>query len=340
MGFWQGLNEGLGVVREEKARKKEFDARQQEIQTERDIRRQEREQDYSRQKEMFTLQQNASRQDALYAVYLKRQQEKAAAVALRGKANTFIGRLGESNDPRVSALMSDPATAAQLEDTVQEIERKRAESGVDMPPLQGKVLLDLLTVQVPETGQVKAVDIDLEEINTADLSNTDEFFRLNYELTRPVTPSVSASINPKAYFIPNPKTLEEGRVLFDDLVLQQANAYRETVANDPNKAADIDSMLKEYATEGSAGRTKLRAMFGPAAAETLLASSDNPYLSSVQQDPQLAPFVNQASANIEQQQLRAIVDNPGTPPDQRQEAIDLLKTRHGIAYAGANVNGR
>lgn len=337
MGFWQGLNEGLGVIREDKARKRELEARQQEIETERGIRKQEREQDWQRQIEMFKMQQSQGFQEALYSQYAKRQEALREVDSLKGKANTFLSRIGDIDDPRVAQLASNPVIAAQLEDTYQKIQIDLAGKGVGPVPLEGLTLLDALTVQGSQ-GQVLTVDITPDDI--AAVTSQEDFFKTLFELSQPVVPTVSASFKPEVYFVPDPKRLEEGRSLFDQLVLEQANTYLEQNAGDANVDAEIRPLIEDYAKEGSAAKSKLRSMFGVTAAATLLETSDNPYLSGIQKDPQLAPFVAQAYSVSEQQNLKAIVDNPGTPPDQRQEAMDLLKTRHNIDYGGVNLNGR
>jgi hypothetical protein len=337
MGFWQGLNEGLGVIREEKARKRELEARQQEIETERGIRKQEREQDWQRQIEMFKMQQTQGFQEALYSQYAKRQEALREVENLKGKANTFLSRIGDIDDPRVAQLASNPVVAAQLEDTYQKIQSDLSGKGIDPVPLEGQTLLDALTVQGSQ-GQVLPVDISPEDI--AAVTSQEDFFKTLFELSQPVVPTVSASFKPEVYFVPDPKNLQEGRNLFDQLVLEQANAYLEQNAGDANVDAEIRPLIEDYAKEGSAAKTKLRSMFGVTAAATLLETSGNPYLSGIQKDPQLAPFLAQAYTVSEQQNLKAIVDNPGTPPDQRQDAIDLLKTRHNIDYGKVNLNGR
>lgn len=333
MGFWQGLNQGLDVVRQEKARKQELDARQQEIQDERAIRAKEREDDrkYAREDRMFQLVE--SRRDALLGVFAKREADKAAAKALTGKASLFLGRLEGSTDPRVSALATDPATAAALEDKVKEIETARAKAGIDLPPLQGEVLLDLLTVQVPETGQVKPVNVDIEDLMSMDLTDRTQYEKLMIDLSKPTT-GVYADISPEAFRIPDPERLKEGRALFDQEVLRLANASLRESAGNVDMSADLQNKIAGYGKEGSAERFALQEQFGAAAAANILTMESNPYIQDISKDAQLAPFVGQAYTIIEQQKLKDIVDNPATPDDQRQEAIDLLKTRHGVDYGG------
>jgi hypothetical protein len=333
MGFWQGINQGLIVAKEEKARKRELDARQQEIETERDIRKQERAEDRKFAQEDFTTRLTESRRDALLTVFAKREADRAAVQALSGKANLFLGRLEGSMDPRVAALANDPATAAALEDKALAIETARAEKGIELPPLQGEILLDLLTVQVSETGQVKPVDVDIEDLMSMDLTDRTQYEKLMIDLSRPTT-GVYADISPEAFRIPDPKRLEEGRALFDQEVLRAANAYLTENAGDASVDAKMRPLIEGYAKAGSAERFALQEQFGAAAAANILSMENNPYVQDISKDPQLAPFVGQAFVNIEQQKLKAIVDNPATPADQRQEAIDLLKTRHGVDYGG------
>lgn len=333
MGFWQGLNQGLGVVQEEKARKRELETRQQEIETERDIRKQEREEDRKFAREDYMTGLIESRRDALIGVFAQKQAEKAAAQALTGKANLFLGRLEGSMDPRVAALANDPATAAALEDRAIAIETARAEKGIELPPLQGEILLDLLTVQVSDTGQVKPVDVDIEDLMSMDLTDRTQYEKLMIDLSRPTT-RVYADISPEAFRIPDPKRLEEGRKLFDMEVLRAANAYLTENAGDASIDEKMRPLIEGYAKEGSAERFALQEQFGAAAAANILTMENNPYVQDISKDWQLAPFVGQAYTNIEQQNLKTIVDNPATPADQRQEAIDLLKTRHGVDYGG------
>jgi len=333
MGFWQGLNQGLGVVQEEKARKRELEARQQEIQDDRAIRAKEREDDRKFAREDYMFQLGESRRDALLTVFAKREADRAASQALTGKANLFLGRLEGSMDPRVAALATDPATAAALEDKAIAIETARAEKGIDLPPLQGEILLDLLTVQVSETGQVKPVDVDIEDLMSMDLTDRTQYEKLMIDLSRPTT-GVYADISPEAFRIPDPKRLEEGRALFDQEVLRAANAYLTENAGDASVDEKMRPLIEGYAKAGSAERFALQEQFGAVAAANILSMENNPYVQDISKDPQLAPFVGQAFVNIEQQKLKAIVDNPATPADQRQEAIDLLKTRHGVDYGG------
>lgn len=325
MGFWQGLNEGITEVMAQRERKRELEARRQEVLEEREYRSREAEAERAARREDFMLQLQESRRDNLLTVFAKREQEKAEAAALRGKAQALFDRLGEVDDPRVAALAEDPRTAAELEDKIREIEKARAENDLDLPPLQGQVLLDLLVVQNPETGSVGAVDITLDDLLEMDMSNRSAYEQTALALATP-QPRVDATISPEAYRTPDPKRLEEGREFFNQEILRLANERlaaleANAVDADGNKmpvpeADEIRSMLSGFATEGSAERFALMDMFGPQAFANL-ATTDNRYIQNLEQDPQLSRYSTQYK-------LQVIISDPEATDEEKARAQELL----------------
>jgi hypothetical protein len=308
MGFWQGLNEGFTYTMEQKARKKE---REEEIA----LRKQEREEARAEAREMFMLQTTESRRDNLLGLFAKREQEKAAAGALTGQAQSFFSRLEGVDDPRVEALMASPAVAAELEATVREIEVERAKSDLDLPPLRGEVLLDLLTVKAPD-GSVRPVSFGLDEILEMDLSDRGSYERTMLELGSP-EPRPYATVNPEAYRKVDPKVLEEGRKVFDQEVIRLARGMQAAVGEDATEFAEIEGLLTGYNEEGSAARVALQDMFGMQAFENL-AKSDNPYIQNIEQDPQLSRFSAVAKLNM-------ILSDPKATPEEKARAEALLR---------------
>lgn len=282
MGFWQGLNAGLTAVQEEKTRKKE---RQEEL----DLRKTERDEQRAYEREMFMLQTKEARRDSLLGMYVKKEQEKAEAGALSGKASMFLGRLEGVDDPRVAALAKDARTAAELEDQLKNIEIEAAKKGVDLPPLQGEALLDLLTVYDPKSDSVAPVGVTFEDLESGDFSDPGTYYQTAAALSAP-TPRVSASLNAEAYRMYDPKTLEEGKKAFDQEVLRAANKRLAEVKDDPTASSEIQGLMEGYAKDGSSEQLTLREMFGHQAFANLTAM-DNPYVQNLDKDPTLAPYI-------------------------------------------------
>jgi len=307
MGFWQGLNAGIKGIQEEKARKEE---RQQEI----DLRKAEIEEQRKYDKDMFMLKTAESRRDALLTLFAKGEQEKAEAKALTGKAQSFFGRLGDVEDPRVAALANDPRTAAELEDQIRDIEIEAAKSGVELPPLQGEALLDMLTVYDPSSGSVSSVGITFDDILSGDYSDPETYYKTAAALSAPI-PRVSATISPEAYRKYDPKTLEEGRKAFDQEVLRLANQTLQTT-EDAGENADLRALIENFGKEGAAEKFALMDMFGQQAFASL-AESGNPYIQNLEQDPQLSRYSTMF-------QLNRVIADPEASEEEKAKAQELL----------------
>lgn len=308
MGFWQGINEGLTYSLEQKARKQE---RQQEL----DLRKQERAEDKANAREMFMLQTAESRRDAMLSLYVKKEQEKSEVAALTGKANMFLGRLEGIDDPRVAALAKDPRTAAELEDQLKNIEVEAAKNDVDLPPMQGEALLDLLTVYDSKSGSVAPVGVTFEDLLSGDFSNQETYYQTAAALSAPA-PRVTATIDAEAYRLRDPKKLEEGKKAFDQEVLSAASERLAEVKDDPTASSEIQGLMEGYAKEGSAERFALMDMFGQQAFANL-AALDNPYVQNLEEDPTLSRY----SAMW---QLQGILNDPEATEEEKAKAQELL----------------
>ena len=307
MGFWQGLNAGIKGVQEERTRKQE---RQQEI----DLRKAEIEEQRKYDRETFMLQTAESRRDSLLTLFVKKEQEKAEAEALAGKAQSFLGRLGDIEDPRVAALARDTRTAAELEDKIQGIEIKAAEAGVELPPLQGEALLELLTVYDSGSESISSVDVTFDDLLSGDFSDVGTYYETAAGLSIP-TPRVTATLNPEAYRRYDPETLEEGRKAFDQEVLRLANESL-GATGDTGENADLRALIEGYSKENSAERFALMDMFGQQAFAGL-AESGNPYIQNLEQDPQLSRYSAMARLNL-------ILADPEATEEERAMAQELL----------------
>ncbi len=308
MGFWQGLSAGFAAVQEQKTRKKE---RQEEI----DLRAAERAEDRKARKDEILLQVAEDRKDALLAIGIKKEQEKAEAGALTGKAQSLLSRFGESNDPRVAALAGDVRTAAELEDKIYQIEIDAQKAGIELPPLQGEALLELLTVYDPKTKTVSPVEITLDDILAGDYSDPNAYYKTAAALSQPA-PRVDVRINPEAYRRYDPEVLEEGRKVFDQEVLRLANVALNAAAGDANEEAKIRPLIEGYAKEGSGERFALMDMFGPQAF-AVLAESGNPYIQDLENDATLSRYSTVY-------QLNRVIADPEATEEEKAKAQELL----------------
>ena len=285
MGFWQGLDAGLTAHLEEKARQKE---RQQEI----DLRIAERDEVRKYERDLFMEQ---VKQDRITAALTERQRTYSEiATANReaaADAAAFLTRLEGVDDPRVAALAESPLVAANLEKELRKIEVTAASSGLrNMPLLRGEALLELTTVSLPEGGVAPIELPSIEDILGRDLGDEEAYFTTMQEVSqKPVTGT--ATLNPAAYYVPDPEVLEEGRKAFDQAVLRAANSAMTAAQQqgDAGLSSDLRAKIEGYGKEGSAERFELMDMFGQQAFASLI-TMDNPYIQDIQSDPMLSTY--------------------------------------------------
>jgi hypothetical protein len=293
MGFWQGLDAGLTAHLEEKARQKE---RQQEI----DLRIAERDEVRKYERDLFMEQ---VKQDRITAALTERQRTYSEiATANReaaADAAAFLTRLEGVDDPRVAALAESPLVAANLEKELRKIEVTAASSGLrNMPLLRGEALLELTTVSLPEGGVAPIELPSIEDILGRDLGDEEAYFTTMQEVSqKPVTGT--ATLNPAAYYVPDPEVLEEGRKVFDQEVLRLANDALNAAAGNAEEDEKIRPLIEGYAKEGSGERFALMDMFGQQAFANLT-EMDNPYIQDIQSDPMLFDYSFVRIANEEE----------------------------------------
>lgn len=285
MGFWQGLNSGLKAIQEEKTRKEE---RQQEL----DLRKAEREEQRKYDREMFAEQTKQERITAALTARLQTEQSaRTAAKEAAADAAAFLTRLEGVNDPRVAALAESPLVAANLERELRKIEITAASSGLrNLPLLRGEALLELTTVSLPEGGVAPIELPSIEDILGRDLGDEEVYFTTMQEVSQ--TPRTgTATLNPAAYYVPNPEVLEEGRRVFDNEVMKLATEAMNAAdqQGDATLSGNLRAKLENYGKEGSAERFALMEMFGKNAAKSLV-MMDNPYIQDIQRDPMLSSY--------------------------------------------------
>lgn len=309
MGFWQGVNEGLTYVLDQKAAEAS----------------EEKAYAFRREEYQRTLVDN--RRDRLLELKIARGGSDAEASALTGQAQAFYSRLGKEdlNDPRAQALLNNPALAAQLEEQVYALEKERAKTDGYASPLQGQNLLDIFTVYDGDTGTVAPAAMtvdDLMELNVADSAVYEQAVQ---DLTR-TQGGAYATINPSAYSVADPKKLEEGRKMFDQLVLRQAQTALLDLKNqegggDPTQIADLQAKVDGYKEENSVERMELQNTYGYDVYKTLL-NTDNPYIQNFKSDPQFSQFSTMYSV---ESQLRDILADPEASQADRDGAAARLQ---------------
>lgn len=302
MGFWQGMNEGLTYVLEKRAREKELaDAK-------------------AERREMFNQKIIEERRDDLFKLAAARSKSQGEVSQFVGKAQALASRFpGMEDDPRVAALMQNPMAAAKLEDTFREIEKKRAENDLDLPPLMGATALDLITVQTPE-GNFAPVSLSPEDILAMDLSDRAAYEGAMIELQR-TPPGLDVTVSPEAYRIPNPEVLKEGRAIFDQEVLRAANQALNAASENPEAFTRLRALLEDAGKENSPGMIALRDMFG-AQALSSLQGMDSPYIQNMEKDAQLKRYF----AILE---LSRIASDPTATEEERTRAEELMRRLQG-----------
>jgi len=310
MGFWQGMNEGLTYVLDKKSAETSAEA------------------DRAFQREMYQKQLVEGRRDKLLELIVARGQDVAASSALTGQAQAFYSRFGEEDltDPRAQALLKDPALAAQLEEQVNVLEIERAKAGVDAPPLQGQNLFDVLTIYDSETDTVAPATLSVDDLMTLDVSNPAVYQEAALNLTSTQGGGAYVTIKPSAYGVADPKKLEEGRKMFDQLVLRQAQtALLDLKAQEgggkPTEVADLETKIAGYKDENSVERMELQNTYGYDVYKTLL-NTDNPYIQNFKGDPQFAQFSTMYSV---ESQLRDILADPEASQADRDGAAARLQ---------------
>lgn len=319
MGFWQGMNEGLTYIMDKRAREKELAQAKEERQLERDLRAKEREEDRAFERQMFQEKLLESRRETLFQLLGKRRQTQAEASQFAGKAQSLAGRFADIDDPRVGALLSNPMVAANIEDQIRQIEIDRAKADIDLPPLTGQVLLDLITVQTPDGGY-QPVELNPEDILELDVSDRAQYEGAMLDLSR-TQPVPDVRIAPEAFRKIAPETLKEGRAAFDQEVIRLANQALQEASDDPAAYTQIRTLLDNAGKEGSPEMVALRDLFGMQALG-VLESMGSPYIQNLEQDPQLLRY----SQMLE---LNRIINDPSTPEDRRSRAEGLLRRLQG-----------
>lgn len=307
MGFWQGMNEGLTYVLDKKAAEAS------------------EEKQYAFIREEYQRKLIDGRRDKLLELRIARGGDSKEANEVTNQAKAFFARLGEDvlTDPRAQALLKSPTLAAQLQEQVSAIEVSRAKEGLDAPPLQGQNLLDLLTIYDTETDTVAPAALSVDEILALDVSNPATYEEAVLGLTNTQGDSAYATINPNAYLMVDPKKLEEGRKLFDEFVLQEAQTALLNIGEEDTAAkSDLLGLIEGYKVADSTERMKLQDQFGYSAYKKLR-ETNNPYIQDFKSDPKFDRF----RLKYAEDQARAILADPEASQNDIDGANAWLKSQ-------------
>lgn len=310
MGFWQGMNEGLTYVLDKKAEKESEDRA------------------YAFKTEEYQRQLRDGRLDRLLELKIARAEKGREASALTNQAQTLYSRLSEEDlsDPRAQALLNNPTMAAELAKQVAALEEKRALAGYNGPPLQGQNFLDMFTVYDDETGTVAPAAMTIEDLMELDVNDPAVYEQAVLDLTSTQGGGAYVTINPSAYYVPNPELLAEGRTAFNELVLQEARRELLGITGEDDASVTAQGNLlrqiDNYKTENSVERLELQDKYGYSVYKKLLAT-DNPYIQDFKNDPQLARF----HFMYAEEQARAILADPEASQADRDGASAWLRSQ-------------
>jgi hypothetical protein len=133
MGFWQGINAGLDAAQEQKNRKRELQARQDEIEKEREIRRQERKEDFAFDRERFQATLRETRLAPLQAKLMERALYDTEAEDVTHELSVLQG-MGVSEEVLNSASTLNKETLQEAVAYAKEQQAKYAGTPLEFGP--------------------------------------------------------------------------------------------------------------------------------------------------------------------------------------------------------------
>ena len=320
MGFWQGLDQGLTYVMEDKARKKELEDARQERAAERQSNIDLEEARYNRSKEDAEAQYKRQRTDAWADNLTKLQVEKVIrdreASAMSATASKFISRLGDSDPELSAALAKNPAVAAALEEQAAEAEKTAKKAGLSFP-YQGEVLAGMIDWSPTGTATLAPPP----PVNFAPQTQ-EEYISSLATLVTPTQPTINAALSADIFFIPDPANLKEGEALVDTKILDLANQKFLSMDSSMEGYVDLQKSIEEYPTANSAGRIMLQKEFGLPAYQAVV-GMDNVYTQGIDKSPRFSDFADITFA-------QSVILSPDTTPEQKELAAKKLREVYGV----------
>jgi len=341
MGFWTGVAQAYRDIDEKRTQdrriQEERELQQRRIEEERAYQEGVRERERAFAMEQFNTKLENERTMALLTVLGERREASAVSDEAVARTESLATRLGPEAAATETgkALLSNPLAAASVEAQIEELERARAEQDLDLPPLQGQALLDAIEIYGVETAKQDANSLSVEQIlgmSSEDLRG-EKFFQLYADLSSQGARTPYARLSPEAFRQPDPSTLEEGRRVFGQRVLQRAReeAARLQEEGDVEGFGRLQQAIDNYDLSNPNSSTDLlNQRFGEQAFSGLV-QEENPYIQNMREDPLLSPFTP-PSREDEIDELRSAIEDPATPPEQRQQLIRILFEDFGVTY--------
>jgi len=355
MGFWTGVARAYRDISEERTQDRRIqeqrEAERQRILDEREYQRELIEEERAFQIEQFNRNLKLKRQEILAELWSENQVADEASDEYVGKTAALRARLGDAAETDLGQkILANPTLAADLETQIAEEETRRAKNDIDGPALSGQPLLDMLEVYGLSKDTNMNTGYTLDEVLGLDLTDDENFFKTYAELASSETSDTGyGRLSPEALRTPDPSTLEEGRAIFGNRVLERANqeitrleslaeqlegqGNRERAGQLRQEAMDLRDAADNYEFgEPSQANMVLNSRFGTDVYQDLL-QTDNPYIQNFEEDPLFDPI--RSSINTRQEDIRDIrnaINSPETTPEERQQLIQILQQEFGINY--------
>lgn len=330
MGFWQGLNEGLTYVMEDKARKQELAAARQERLDERQANIDFQTRQYEIQKSdaaALRAEERANRlQEIALPLYIERKKQEAEVNRVTAGAENLYNIFGDSTDTKVVALRNNPLVADALWKEITARREAAASKGVKLS-IDPQTILDNIVIN----GSGEPISI-LSEEDFPEITNFEDLAAAAAKYSEPVT-TASAELSPEYGFIADPTNLKEGRELFKQNLLIVAGQERDRIlkeagadpTGDGQKAFDNIAKLMEDAGTDAAARAELEAMFGQKAFD-MTANMGSAYTIALTETPEFGGY---AKYRAETLKLEEIAADPTATPEQKAIAQEELNRRRG-----------
>jgi hypothetical protein len=334
MGFWQGLNEGLTYVMEDAARKKELEAARQERTAERQANIDIEEARYQRSRTDAASDRLEANKQRLQEIYLplavEAAQKDKEARAISSKAQELLDILGDSKDPKVTAMRNNPQMTAGIMDTLL---KRQEEAAADGRTLSFDRQTLLANIHITGSGEA----VPIEPMNA--LVDITDFSSLTTAIANLPTykPTAEGRVEAAYGFNPDAKNLDEGRRVFETNMFTLAGQQRDALLKEPQtdttgekqKAWSSLNNIIETASKGDAAAVAtLKDMYGQQAFETVVAT-DNRYTAAIVDTPEFAPFAqNLDPVRVD---LVKVLSDPTATETDRAMARDKL-TQLGWAF--------
>ena len=315
MGVWQGIAQAYKDISAERTREREI--------------REEREYNEKIRKEDFLNKQKLMREENLIEILQRRNAAKEQSENVVGKVKALKEKLGETDDERVAKVLSDPLAASAIFDTVEKVNIKRAENGLE--PLTGTEILDSITYYDDDQNVkvMRGPTWGLEDLDR--ISGDEEEYRrviIDSAGMGAKRPKPVVSVDPSLYDPKDPKRTEKAAEYFNTMVLQKAAMDLQRFGDDKAEGyaklrALVDSAQKD---PNGAGMAALQIQYGLSIYNDMLRSED-PNVNSISKHPVIQ---NGMQRVLDIQELKGILNDPNSSEQEKQEAQGLLEEITGI----------